>query len=104
MKSLLLIRHGETEWNSDRKIQGSVDIPLSDAGRVQAAAVAHDLAERGFRADRIFTSDLQARGGNGPDPGRAAGHFGCGLEPAPSRAPLRAVGGPLHRRSQAERA
>jgi probable phosphoglycerate mutase len=59
MKSLLLVRHGETEWNSDRKIQGSVDIPLSEAGRVQAAAVAHDLAERGFRAHRIFTSDLQ---------------------------------------------
>ena len=59
MKSLLLIRHGETEWNSDRRIQGSVDIPLSEVGRAQAAVVAHDLAGQGFRADKIFTSDLQ---------------------------------------------
>lgn len=59
MKSLFLIRHGETDWNSDRRIQGSVDVPLSEVGRAQAAAVAHDLAEQGLRADCIFTSDLQ---------------------------------------------
>ena len=59
MKTLVLVRHGETEWNSDRRIQGSVDVPLSEVGLAQAAALAHDLAEQGFRIDRIFTSDLQ---------------------------------------------
>jgi broad specificity phosphatase PhoE len=59
MKHLFLIRHGETEWNSDRRIQGSVDVPLSAAGREQAAALAQDLVARGLGADRLYTSDLQ---------------------------------------------
>lgn len=59
MKSLLLVRHGETEWNSDGRIQGSVDVPLSEAGLAQAAALADDLAGRGVRPDRVYTSDLQ---------------------------------------------
>jgi 2,3-bisphosphoglycerate-dependent phosphoglycerate mutase len=63
---LILIRHGETAWNRERRIQGQLDTPLSDEGLRQAAAVAHRLAaERAhWRLDepgrdaRIVSSDL----------------------------------------------
>ena len=58
MKTLILVRHGETDWNSDRRIQGSVDVALSETGRAQAVALAHEMAERGFLVDRVYTSDL----------------------------------------------
>ncbi len=58
MKRLILVRHGETEWNSDKRIQGSVDVPLSERGVAQAKALASTLAERGERFDRLYTSDL----------------------------------------------
>jgi len=59
MKRLVLVRHGETEWNSDKRIQGSVDVPLSERGIRQAEALAGTLTAKGERFDRIYTSDLQ---------------------------------------------
>ena len=51
-----LVRHGETEWNAQERVQGQTDIPLSDVGRGQAARTAERLAAVGFAA--AYTSDL----------------------------------------------
>ncbi|CAN5556135.1 phosphatase PhoE [soil metagenome] len=53
MTLLTLVRHGETDWNRDRRIQGSTDIPLNDTGRAQARAAAAALS-----GDIIVSSDL----------------------------------------------
>jgi broad specificity phosphatase PhoE len=54
--TLLLVRHGETAWNAERRWQGHADVPLNERGREQAAALAESLA--GERIDAIYTSDL----------------------------------------------
>ncbi|CAN5156035.1 histidine phosphatase family protein [soil metagenome] len=54
---ILLIRHGETEWNAAKRLQGHIDIPLSPAGERQAAALAERLKQE--RLDAIVASDLQ---------------------------------------------
>jgi alpha-ribazole phosphatase len=53
---LLLVRHGETDWNATGRYQGQCDIPLNAAGRWQAKAVADRLAAD--RLDAIYASDL----------------------------------------------
>ena len=57
MTRVLLIRHGETAWNLDRRWQGQADIPLTPAGHRQALALAGRLCAL-FPALRLYTSDL----------------------------------------------
>lgn len=57
MLHLILVRHGETEWNKQHRYQGQVDVPLSTVGEQQAALVAERLAER--KIDVIYASDLK---------------------------------------------
>ncbi|MFI8632176.1 histidine phosphatase family protein [Microbacterium sp. NPDC077663] len=45
MTILTLVRHGETDWNFSRRIQGSSDIPLNDTGRAQARAAGEALRD-----------------------------------------------------------
>ena len=54
---VVAIRHGETAWNVDTRIQGHIDIPLNDTGRWQAARLGEALAGEGIAA--VYTSDLQ---------------------------------------------
>ena len=51
------VRHGQTDWNLEHRIQGTVDIELNDAGIRQAADMRDKLAEHAFAA--IFTSPLK---------------------------------------------
>lgn len=52
---VLLVRHGETEWNRAGRVQGMMDSVLSERGRAQAAAVASALSHETI--DAIYSSD-----------------------------------------------
>ena len=54
---IIAVRHGETAWNVDTRIQGHLDIALNDTGQWQARQVAKALAAEPLTA--IYTSDLQ---------------------------------------------
>ena len=53
---LCLVRHGETEWNAEGRVQGQTDIPLSAVGLAQARAAAEVLCRHDFSA--VYASDL----------------------------------------------
>ena len=54
---IIAIRHGETAWNVDSRLQGHLDIPLNDVGLWQARQAALALADEPI--DAIYSSDLQ---------------------------------------------
>ena len=56
---LLLTRHGETDWNLQRRIQGSTDTDLNENGRSQAMQLAKNLLASGKPPEIIYTSGLK---------------------------------------------
>lgn len=72
------IRHGETAWNTQRRLQGQLDIGLNDNGESQARAAGRWLARQGG-IDHLYASDLSRAW-------RTAEHIGAalGLQPRPA--------------------
>jgi len=58
MTTVVLLRHGETDWNRTRRIQGWAASPLNDRGREQARAAGRYLADT-YSLDRVVASDLR---------------------------------------------
>jgi probable phosphoglycerate mutase len=56
---LCLIRHGETAWNAEKRLQGHTDIPLNTRGESQACQMAQALKDSGLTFDVLYTSDLK---------------------------------------------
>lgn len=54
--TILLVRHGQTDWNLTRRAQGHIDIPLNATGRQQSQLLARRLAS--WRIQAIYSSDL----------------------------------------------
>lgn len=52
------IRHGETDWNLARRLQGLTDIPLNEKGRLQARECGGRLRSGGVTFDRVYVSPL----------------------------------------------
>ena len=57
MTTLILVRHGETDWNRSGRWQGHADAPLNDRGRDQARALADELLDAHVAA--VYASDLR---------------------------------------------
>lgn len=57
MARLVLLRHGESQWNLENRFTGWVDVPLSPKGEQEARAAGEKL--KGFRFDRAYTSVLK---------------------------------------------
>lgn len=108
---LLLVRHGQSTYNAQARLQGQADPPLSEAGRLEAQLLKPALA--GFPDDRVVTSDLRRARETAallgypdawPDArwreinvggwaGRPLSEFPSGSEPAWRGGPLRAPDG-----------
>jgi probable phosphoglycerate mutase len=82
MSELWLIRHGETDWNKTRRMQGSLNVGLNALGRTQAEQVAQRLAVLAADApfDAIFSSDLD-RAHTTAQPAAVALGLGITLDP-----------------------
>lgn len=57
--TIYLVRHGETNWNKERRFQGQKDVPLNDYGRMQAKKLSEKLHLSKYTIDAIYSSDLK---------------------------------------------
>jgi len=57
--TLVLVRHGESQWNKENRFTGWVDVPLAESGMEEAHRAAKNLKEEGFTFDILYTSVLQ---------------------------------------------
>jgi 2,3-bisphosphoglycerate-dependent phosphoglycerate mutase len=55
---LVLLRHGESQWNLENRFTGWIDVPLTDRGRAEAREAGERLRSAGFEFSRCFTSKL----------------------------------------------
>lgn len=55
---IYLLRHGETDWNIEGRLQGRMDIPMNKSGKEQITSIGHYLKDRGFSVGRIISSPL----------------------------------------------
>jgi 2,3-bisphosphoglycerate-dependent phosphoglycerate mutase len=59
MKKLVLLRHGQSQWNKENRFTGWIDVPLSDEGIAEAKEAARLLREGGYTFDVAYTSVLK---------------------------------------------
>jgi len=59
MPDLILLRHGQSQWNLENRFTGWVDVDLTPEGVTEATRAGELLAEEGFQIDRAFTSVLK---------------------------------------------
>jgi broad specificity phosphatase PhoE len=70
-RTLVLLRHGETDWNAEERAQGHADVPLNAVGHAQADVVAPVLAD--LEPSRLWSSDLTRALQTAEHVGRATG-------------------------------
>ncbi len=58
-ENLVLVRHGQSEWNKENRFTGWIDVDLSDLGKTEARQAGEILKKEGFRFDVVFTSVLK---------------------------------------------
>jgi 2,3-bisphosphoglycerate-dependent phosphoglycerate mutase len=59
MHTLILLRHGESQWNKENRFTGWTDVDLSEKGRTEAAAAGKLMREKGLEIDLAYTSYLK---------------------------------------------
>jgi phosphoserine phosphatase len=69
--TILLARHGESDWNASRRWQGHADRPLTEKGREQARALAERLSH--VELDAVYSSDLRRAADTGAEVAQAQG-------------------------------
>ena len=58
MSNLILVRHGQSEWNLENRFTGWVDVDLSPKGKLEACKAGELLKEKNFKIDYFFSSHL----------------------------------------------
>ncbi|RMF24651.1 MAG: 2,3-bisphosphoglycerate-dependent phosphoglycerate mutase [Deltaproteobacteria bacterium] len=59
MATLVLVRHGQSQWNLENRFTGWTDVDLTDQGRAEARRAGELLAQAGLRFTKAYTSDLK---------------------------------------------